>query len=191
MHHELAEPRPRLRVPTVLFALCGFLLGTLSLMPPTTQNLRHLLAALWLATLVRAVYVMARRRATLRIRSGWVLVIALVVVTLGLEVAHLGRVRAASAAPNAAPIGRCVGIALANWDALPSQRPIGWDRRTFATVTRRSCTLAARNGMLNDAGAMDSRSIGPITQAVVGQMRAEGLLPEPAVPADSGHVERV
>ena len=199
MHHELAQAHPRPRTATVLFAVCGFLLVALTLLPPTVHGLGHVLVALWLAALVRAVYVTARRGRGLPIRSGWVLVIALVVAAVGLGIAHLGHARAASAdarrerslsvLENATPVERCIGLSLANWDANPSHRPSGWNKETFATVSHRYCTLAARNRALSDSGEVDSRSAGTITQVVLAQMRARGLLPGARPPGDPGFVE--
>jgi len=200
MHHELVRTHPRPRATAVLFPVCGFLLVTLTLLPPTLPSLGHLLVALWLAALVRAVYVTARRGRRLPVRSGWVLVIALVVAAALLGVAQIGHMRAASAAAareraasafeNATPIRRCIGRSLANWDANPSQRPGGWDKETFASVSRRYCAVAARERALSESGRVDARSAGPITQVVLAQMRARGLLPGARPPGDPGVVER-
>jgi hypothetical protein len=201
MDHELAQAHHRPRAATVLFAVCGFLLVTLTLLPPSARSLGHLLVALWLAALLRALYVSTRRGRGLSIRSGWVLVIALVVAAVGLGIAHLGRMRASSAAAqrdgavsaleSATPVERCIGLSLANWDARPSQRPSGWSKETFATVSRRYCALAARDQALSDSGEVDSRNAGPITQAVLAQMRARGLLPGARPEGDPGFAERV
>jgi len=137
------------------------------------------------------VYVTARRGRRLSIRSGWVLVIALVVAAVGLGVAQVGRTRAASARENATPVERCIDLSLANWDANPSHRPRGWDKGTFATASRRYCALAARERALSDSGKVDATSAAPITRAVLAEMRARGLLPGGRPPADDGFGKRV
>jgi hypothetical protein len=199
MHHEPVQAHPRLRATVVLFAVCGFLLVALTLVQPSVSSARHLLVALWFAALVRSVYVTTRRGRGLSVRSGWVLVMALVVVALGLGVAHLGHARAAAAAArreataseiaNATPVGRCIGRSLANWDANPSQRPSGWDKQTFASISQRYCTLAAREQALSDSGRVDAKSVVPITQVVLAQMRARGLLPGARPPGDAAFAE--
>src|SRR5262249_2605981 len=97
MHQERAEP-PRSRTVPVLFGVSAALLAALTLLPPPARNVGHLVVALWLAALLRALYVTTRRGRGLSIRSGWILVIALVVAALGLGIARIGRMRASSAA---------------------------------------------------------------------------------------------
>ena len=172
----------------VLFAVAGVCAFLWTAMPVSSYNLGGFLGVLALAFLIRLVSVRVfRRQRDLPVWSGWIFVIAMVLGFLTFSGRREQAVQAASDhaerqgvvvdAAYARPVDRCLGDALAAWDASPTARPQTMTKGTYRIFFQRVCAMAEQDGVLQDDGVIPNRAAPAIARAVVAGMRADGLLP--------------
>lgn len=187
MSDEFAAPS-KFSIARVLFAVAAVCAFLWTVIPFSSYSLGTFLGVLAIAFLIRLVSVRVfRRQAGLPVWSGWIFVIAMVLGFLTFTGRREQAVQASSAAAEeqgvvadaaaAKPVDRCLGNALAAWDASPAARPQTMTKGTYRIFFERVCARAEQDGVLQDDGLIPVRAGPAIARAVVAGMRADGLLP--------------
>jgi hypothetical protein len=122
-----------------------------------------------LAFVVRLTYVLLRWRARPRLLSGWIFVIALVLLLTAEAGAPGRKTRRANAAAvrqgvvtggaHTTPRDRCVGLLLDWWDEDGARRSPGWTKPSFRVFVARVCRRAEDEHVVNRDGEIAPREL--------------------------------